>query len=92
MSSLTVKAVVRLDEAQHPHKGAKVSEQTSVQQPARWKSVLIIIQRGLGGQCPLQLTAKQQVLKEEMASESGSGGEWDVQEHRLRVYGQRAAG
>ena len=41
---------------------------------------------------PLRLAAKQQVLKEEMASESGRGGERDAQDCRLTGYGKIAAG
>lgn len=101
MCLLTVKAVVCLDEAQRPHRGAKVWEETSVQQPARWKSAPLITRRGLGEQCPLlaggtvlplRLTAEQQVLEEEMASQSGRGGGWDAQDCRLRGYGHIAAG
>lgn len=45
-----------------------------------------------GPALPRRLTAKQQGLKEEMANESGRGGEWDMQGCRLRGDGQIAAG
>lgn len=77
MCSLTVRAVVRLDEAQHPHKGAKAGGETSVQQPACWKGALLI--RGAAA-LPLHIAANQQAFKEEKAGQSGRGGKQDAED------------
>lgn len=84
MCSLTVRAVVCLDEAQHPHKGAKAGEETSVQQPACWKGALLI--RG-ATTLPLQIAANQQAFKEKagQSGREGKQGAGDLQAERLWV-------